>query len=194
MIALCLLFSLAASAGDRLLLITHLMLSVTISGSEVSLVSFVVRPDHFVPDGLGCDFLPFIGNVFAMDAGFLKLDDRFHEGCHRVEFIVRFKLPNERWEGLQPSYAGLPRAAFAAPSTMPSKVAQQTGAPNTKSARRQVAWSAAARSRESSIAIRRNNCRPFSGSATVALISARKRARSASSFASRFFLFRMVSP
>jgi hypothetical protein len=89
MIALCLLFSLAASAGDRLLLITHLMLSVTISGSEVSLVSFVVRPDHFVPDGLGCDFLPFIGNVFAMDAGFLKLDDRFHEGCHRVEFIVR---------------------------------------------------------------------------------------------------------
>jgi dienelactone hydrolase len=46
-IALCLLFSLAASAaGDRLLLSTHLMLPVTISGSEVSLESFVVRPDH----------------------------------------------------------------------------------------------------------------------------------------------------
>ena len=37
---------LAASAGDGLLLSTHLMLPVTISGSEVSLESFVVRPDH----------------------------------------------------------------------------------------------------------------------------------------------------
>lgn len=45
-IALCLLFSLVASAGDGLLLSTHLMLPVTISGSEVSLESFVVRPDH----------------------------------------------------------------------------------------------------------------------------------------------------
>jgi hypothetical protein len=37
---------LAVSAGDGLLLSTHLMLPVTISGSEVSLESFVVRPDH----------------------------------------------------------------------------------------------------------------------------------------------------
>jgi hypothetical protein len=37
---------LAASAGDGLLLSTHLMLPVTISGSEVSLESFAVRPDH----------------------------------------------------------------------------------------------------------------------------------------------------
>jgi len=37
---------LAASAGDGLLLSTHLMLPVTISGSKVSLESFVVRPDH----------------------------------------------------------------------------------------------------------------------------------------------------
>jgi hypothetical protein len=37
---------LAASAGDGLLLSTHLTLPVTISGSEVSLESFVVRPDH----------------------------------------------------------------------------------------------------------------------------------------------------
>jgi hypothetical protein len=91
-----------------------------------------------------------------------------------------------RWIGLVPPSLTRPLGIKSAQDTTPRY--------STKSTRHQVTWSAAARSRESSIAIRRSNCRPFSGSATAALISARKRARSASSFASRFFLFRMVSP
>jgi len=44
---LLILFTTAARAGDGLLLSTHLMLPVMISGDELSLESFVVRPGRF---------------------------------------------------------------------------------------------------------------------------------------------------
>src|SRR5450631_1651372 len=43
---LLILFTTAARASDGSLLSTHLMLPVTISGNELPLESFVVRPDH----------------------------------------------------------------------------------------------------------------------------------------------------
>src|ERR1700739_2426028 len=112
----------------------------------------------------------------------------FHlERCPRPKQICDH--PNN-----EPDKISHPARASPDSRSTASQIEFATGTPrySTKSARHQVAWSTAARSRESSIAIRRSNCRPFSGLYTAALISARKRARSASSFASRFFLFRMV--
>ena len=75
---LLILFTASARAGDGPLMSAHMMLPVVISGSKVSLESFVIRPDrpgkfplvvitHGMPHGVGEEFFTEILNRSPVD-------------------------------------------------------------------------------------------------------------------------------